>query len=103
MADYRISGVWKDGNGLITHYAIHAPVANLFGQAEKKTKNQVLSIFDAGNTAKTWIWNYTSESWDVGQTVNVIIIGPYRYLRTDKDNIKRDNLNNLINVAWFMR
>ncbi len=26
MAQIRISGVWKDGNGIITHYAFHTHI-----------------------------------------------------------------------------
>lgn len=102
MADYRISGIWKDDNGVITHYAVHFPSNNGFYKAEKKTKDQVLAIFDAGHTAKTWIWNYTSGSWNIGQTVHVVGTRPNRYLRTDRDNTLKDNLDNLINAAWFI-
>lgn len=103
MADYRISGVWKNESGVITHYAVHAPSDNnTFYRAQKMTKDQVLALFDTNNTAKTWIWNYTSGSWNIGQTIHVVGTRPNRYLRTDSDNTQRDNLDNLINAAWFM-
>jgi hypothetical protein len=102
MADYRISGVWKDNNGVITHYALHKPSTTGYYRAEKKTKSQVLSILDTGNTVKTWVWNYASSSWKDGQTVHPVGTGSNRYLRTDRDNTQRDNLDNLINAAWFL-
>lgn len=101
MAQYRISGVWKTDNGVITHYALHKPSVDGYFQAEKTTKDQVIRILGAGHTVKTWVWNYTKTDWVDGQAIHVVDSGSNRYLRTAPDGTIRDNLDNLINAEWF--
>lgn len=54
MSIFRISGVWKNENGVITHYAFHTKTQNGHTRAEKKSKTQVIVLLETpGNTATT--------------------------------------------------
>ena len=106
MAEYRISGVWKDGD-TITHYAVHSRTKNIGGgytihHAMKKTKAETIDIVeDSANTVETYIWNYTSASWSVGAPVHVVGTGANRYLRSNHDNKTKDNLSHLIDYGYI--
>ena len=73
MADYRISGVWKDANNVITHYAFHTVGQNSVSRSHKISKAQAITLVEtAGNTVVTWIWNYLNCQWKIGETVQVV-------------------------------
>ncbi|WP_432670358.1 hypothetical protein [Flavobacterium sp. SM2513] len=61
MAEYRISGIWKDNEGVITHYAIHSRTGSQLygfsiGKGIKTTKaDAVTLIAQPFNTAKTYL------------------------------------------------
>jgi hypothetical protein len=57
MATFRISGVWKDTNKVITHYAFHEVIAiGRVKRSTKTTKAKAISLLEqAGNTATTWM------------------------------------------------
>jgi hypothetical protein len=67
MADYRISGVWKDSDNVITHYAVRSRTKNAngidytIGNAVKMTTADVVRLLqNSSNSAKTYLWNYTT-------------------------------------------
>ena len=100
MAEYAISGVWKDESGTITHYALHTKDGNDLGMATKITKVRAVQLLGApGNSGITVIWNYTRENWQWGEAVHVVLLKNLRYLRTNHDNNVRDNLGHLINYS----
>lgn len=102
MAKYRISGVWKNSNDVITHYAFHTVGEKSTSRATKKSKAEAVTLLETyGNTATTWIWNYSSASWDVGETVQVVNARSGKYLRSNPDNEKTDNLGHLIDFDWI--
>lgn len=102
MATYRISGVWKDSNDTIVAYAFHTVNEKTVGRAVKKTKAQAIAALEtAGNTAKTWVWNYTKGKWDIGETVTVVNGSNGKYLRSNPDNKVTDNLAHLIDFDWI--
>jgi hypothetical protein len=104
MADYKISGVWKDNDGIITHYAFHTKTKNGHTLATKKTKSQAVSLVeDKENTTITWIWNYLHCIWAEGETVHVVDGANGKYLRSNPDNKLTDNLDNLIDFDWISR
>ena len=73
MAEYRISGVWVNSNNVITHYAFHVVDGNIVYRVNKKTKAEAISLLEkAGNSAKTWLWNYQQSKFEIGQTVEVV-------------------------------
>lgn len=102
MATYRISGVWKDSDGVITHYAFHTVTTDGVTRASKKSKAQAISLLDIiGNNATTWMWDYSTMRWKIGETVAVVGNGNSRYLRSNADNKLTDNLAHLINFDWI--
>ena len=104
MAKYRISGVWKDSNSVITHYAFHTVNEDsTVTRANKITKTKAIELLETkGNSAVTWIWNYTSAIWNIGANVEVINGSNGKFLRSIHDNKVIDNLYHLINSDWFI-
>jgi len=101
MAEFRISGVWKN-EGVITHYAFHTVLKNGVTRAEKKTKADAVALLEkAVNRAKTWMWNYTQTRWVAGEEVEVVNGITGKYLRSNPDNQLTDNLGHLIDFDWI--
>lgn len=102
MAIYRISGVWKDSNNVITHYAFHTVGEKSSTRAIKKSKAQAIELLEtSGNSATTWIWNYEQAVWNNGENVQVVNGSSGKYLRSDRDNKLTDNLGHLIDFDWI--
>lgn len=102
MATFKISGVLKNSNGVITHYAFHTVTNTGITKASKKSKADAIEIIDKPeNTAKTWIWSYTLSSFVDGQNVEVVGSGSNKYLRSIADNKLSDNLAHLIDYDWI--
>jgi len=102
MTQYRISGVWKDSNNVITHYAFHTVTENYTTRATKKTKAQAIALLETfGNNATTWIWNYKTCNWSIGENVEVIDGPDGKYLRSNKDDKITNNLAHLIDYDWI--
>ncbi|OCB75543.1 hypothetical protein B0A79_23815 [Flavobacterium piscis] len=102
MANYAISGVWKNDKNVITHYAIHqfSYKDNTIGLAAKTTKSNAVSLLDnSQNSAITILWNYNTEGWKRGATITVVGSNPNKYLRSNQDGTVVDNLSNLINYG----
>jgi len=102
MASYKISGVWKDSNNVITHYALHTVGEKSISRAAKKTKAQAIELLETkGNSAITWVWSYLNCKFDNGETVQVINGSNGKYLRSNADNKLTDNLDHLIDFDWI--
>jgi hypothetical protein len=102
MAKYKISGVWKDVNNVITHYAFHAENINGTAKAVKTSKAQAISLLEMSeNTAVTLVWNYSRAGWDVGEQVQVVNGPDGKFLRSNPDNTLTDNLGHLIDFDWI--
>jgi hypothetical protein len=102
MAEYRISGVWKNTNNVITHYAFHTVNANSTSRANKTTKAEAIQLLETlGNIAYTWVWNYKTANWGIGEQVQVINGINGKYLRSNPDNQLTDNLSHLIDFDWI--
>lgn len=102
MAKYRISGVWKNSDKVITHYAFHTVYSDGIGRAKKKSKADVVNLLEVdGNSAVTWVWNYSNSFWEVGEKVEIVNGSTGKYLRSNPDNTKTDNLAHLINFDWI--
>ncbi|KQX10965.1 DUF3892 domain-containing protein [Flavobacterium sp. Root420] len=107
MAEYRISGIWKNSDGIITHYAVHLRTKNADGKsytidkAVKMTKAAAVELLQKpSNTAKTYLWDYAAASWFAGGDVHVVA-GNQSFLRTTHDGTVRDNLLHLINYRYI--
>ena len=102
MTTHRISGVWKNDNEVITHYALHTVSENSVSRANKKSKAEAISLLEMpGNTATTWVWNYNNARWNVGENVQVVNGINGKYLRSNPDNKLTDNLGHLIDFDWI--
>lgn len=102
MATYRISGVWKDTNDVITHYAVHTVGESYILRASKKSKPDTISLVETrGNTVTTWCWDYELSRWSVGEKVEVVNGRNGKYLRSNPDNQVTDNLGHLIDYDWI--
>lgn len=102
MAVYRISGVWKNLNSVITAYAFHKVNSDHIERAVKKTKAEAIALLEIpGNSATTWIWNYDSARWNVGENVQVVNGANGKYLRSNPDKQITDNLAHLIDYDWI--
>jgi hypothetical protein len=105
MAVYRITGIWEDSSGVITHYAIHEMIdlqKDIATMYKKTSKADAIKLVKKDeNTVTTWLWSYTACKWKIGEHVRVVGSGSDKYLRTDPDSSLTDNLNHLINYKWF--
>jgi len=104
MAIFRISGVWKNRENVITHYAFHTVGDSSTSRAQKKTKAEAISLLElSGNTAKTWIWNYKLSMFSVGEDVEVVNGSNGKYLRSNSNEKITDNLGHLIDYDWIVQ
>lgn len=101
MAEYRISGVWKNSSNVITHYAFHTEEPTYISSATKVTKARAIELVEAkGNNAKTMMWNYKTCRWSMGENVIVVDGKGGKFLRTEPDSSLTDNLGHLIDYDW---
>jgi hypothetical protein len=99
MANYKISGIWKDSNQVITHYAFHEIGEKSISRGVKTNKAEAVRILRQNdNNAVTWIWNYSTAFWKDGEKVTVV---DDSYLRSNPDNKLTDNLAHLIDYDWL--
>ncbi|WP_330442272.1 DUF3892 domain-containing protein [Flavobacterium sp. C4GT6] len=102
MAEYKISGVWKNENNTITHYAFHTRTANGHTRAEKVSKSEAIRRLEiSGNVAFVWIWNYSEALWNTKEKVHVVTGSTGKYLRSNHDGTERNNLAHLIDYDWL--
>lgn len=102
MSKFRISGVWKNSDNVITHYAFHTIGEKTISRATKKTKSEAISLLETrGNSATTWIWNYKGAGWNIGEDVEVVNGSNGKYLRSNPNSTETDNLGHLIDFDWI--
>lgn len=100
---YAISGIWKDNANVITHYAIHSLNLNdkTVGFAEKKSKPEAIRLLSSNyNIAKTILWNYKTQCWDLGSSIEIVGTQFNKYLRSNHDETERNNLSHLIDYGF---
>lgn len=100
MAKFKISGIWKGSDGVISHYAIHEVLSEKSISRSRKTAkaDAVKLLSNTANEAVTWLWNYKTSFWTDGTKVEVVA---GQFLRTVHDNKVVDNLAHLINYDWI--
>lgn len=104
MATFKISGVWKNDDGIITDYAFHTVNGNSITRATKKSKAEAIKLLQVnGNSAETCTWDYKKAGWKIGEEVNVVGSGSNKYLRSNPDNTTTDNLGHLIDFDWVKK
>lgn len=97
LADYFISGVWKDDSERITDVMLHTVNENnSFSLGVKTSESSAINLLKLKRTIKTITWGYPE--WQIGALVTVINIGGVEYLRTVANATVKDNLDNSINM-----
>jgi len=94
VADYYISGVWKDSQERITSVMIH-PVSddNSFNTKGIKTsKVDTIALLKNKKRIMTITWNYPA--WNRGAYVTYEATNGQEYLRTVPNSTTKDNLDN---------
>ena len=94
-ADYGISAVRYDQDDqYIDKVKVHPDKGDSIGQGETWNRKDVISKIDDGKTFTT-ILTGNDGKWKKGQDVHVITVDGERFLRTDANKQKSDNLENL--------
>lgn len=97
LADYFISGVWKDSSERITDVLLHTVNDNnVFQVGVKTSESNAINLLKSRKTIKTITWGYPE--WQIGASVTVVTVGNREYLRTVANASVRDNLDNSISM-----
>ncbi len=93
-ADFLISAVQYDANKIhIKKVRVHEDKGDKVGNPpEEMPRGRVVENIENGNTFCTII---KSGMWSKGEDVHVISMGSEKFIRTDKNQEKSDNLGNL--------
>lgn len=97
LADYFISGVWKDQLERITDVMLHVVNDNnSFQLGVKTSESSAIALLNSKKTIKTITWDYPG--WNIGASVIVHAVGNKEYLKTVANATLKDNLDNSINM-----
>jgi hypothetical protein len=94
-ADFLISSVRFTETGkhkYVSHISLHNDTGE--GVGTVRTKDEIIALLDNGKTVKTMRWVYPS--WSEGALVQTITLDGVRYLRTHRDAMTADNLDNML-------
>ena len=102
IANFFVSGVWKNSTGVITDVFLHAVTNNEanFNTGRKTSEAVTIALLEKGGVIKTLIWNYSNAAWNKGAEIVVVTSNGKKYLRTKGDKTVRDNLDNLIDMTF---
>jgi hypothetical protein len=101
MAKYRISGIWNE-DGVINNYAIHKVENGIPTVAVKVSMDEAIMLVEnQQNTVTTYLWNYQTAKWNIGEPVHVVNGENGKYLRSNPDDKLTDNLGHLIDYDWI--
>jgi hypothetical protein len=95
-ADYLISAVQYNAAG--THIAkvrAHPDNGDSVGPGTEVSRSRVVSLLGAGTTFATITRDNANNKWNRGADVGVITVDGEKYIRTDRDKTKKDNLGQL--------
>jgi hypothetical protein len=94
-ADYLISHVKKDSNGVITHVVVHIDNGgDAIDGGTVKSESEIIQLLEDGYSVKTIMWEYPK--WYEGAPVKRIKGQHKDFLRTERDQTAKDNLDNMI-------
>ncbi|WP_428069743.1 DUF3892 domain-containing protein [Chryseobacterium gambrini] len=93
-ADYLISHIERDSNGNILRVLIHIDKGDTVSKGYVKTENEVIDLLKKGYKIETIIWDYPK--WQRGANVHYVSVNSTEYLRTNRNETDKDNLDNLI-------
>jgi hypothetical protein len=94
-ADYLISKVqYNEQDTHIVKVLAHPDNGDTVGTGSEVTRQRVVSLLDGGSTFAT-IYVGDAGKWLRGADVRVVTIEGVKYIRTDADATKEDNLGQL--------
>lgn len=95
-ADFLISGVkFNDLRTHIESLEVREDLGETVGSPNMIARLKVVENIEKGITYMTIFRNSTTNKWDAGQEVRIIVVDNQKYLRTDRDKTPKDNLDNL--------
>jgi hypothetical protein len=93
-ADYAITRVrFNDKHTHIDRVKIREDKGDSLGDEEERARSQIVSAIDSGTTFVSAFEN--NGKWQKGQEVFVVEIHGERYMKTVRDDTKKDNVDNL--------
>jgi len=93
-ADYLISAVrYNTEKTHIVKVKVHKDMGESVGSAEEFTRGQVADKIEKGYSFVT-IYRQ-NEKWVKGEEVHTVTVDGEEFIRTDRNNIKKDNLGAL--------
>ncbi len=94
-ADYCISAVQYDSNHThIVKVKVREDQGEKLGPEGVWTREQVVSSIDSGSTFVTILMG-PDNKWNKGAAVKIIVVDKVKYIRTDGNSKKADNLGEL--------
>lgn len=94
-ADYLISAVrYNEAETHIEKVRVHSDNGESVGSASEWTRAEVVSRLEAGYSFVT-IFKKSDGNWRKGATVRIVVIHGEKFIRTDADQTKEDNLGSL--------
>jgi len=93
-ADFVITDIKNNDNNVLIFAKLCTLNGDVLGQKKEYSKQQIISFIEKGSLIKT-AYEKPSKNWTIGSIVYVIEIHGSKYLRTDKNKISEDNLDNL--------
>lgn len=94
-ADYLISEVsYNNERTHISKVKAHEDKGDSVGPAEECSREAIVKVIKQGTTFVT-IFKGQNGKWNKGKDVHIIKIGTEEFLRTDQNQRKVDNLENL--------
>ena len=95
-ADYLISAVqYSITAGHISKVRLHPDNGETVGVGIEVQREAVVNAIESGTTVMTITWNALNKSWTRGAKVETISVAGEKFIRTDRDATKSDNLGQL--------
>jgi hypothetical protein len=102
VADFFITGVWKDSQKRITDVMLHAvnEDGSFKARGSKTNKVGVIALLKNKKVIMTLTWDYPG--WNQGAYVTYENIGGQEFLRTAPNSSLKDNLDNSFPFDLFI-
>ncbi len=97
-ADYLIVRVkYNHEHTHLVEVEVHQDLGDSTGAAQKVSRQDVVLAIQRGTT---FVTAYTRDGkWQKGEDVRIVTINSERYIRTDNNSVRADNLGNLPEYA----
>ena len=94
-ADYLISAVrYNAAETHIEKVRVHVDKGDKIGSASDWARSEVITRLEAGYSFVTIVLG-SNDKWQLGATVQIVVIHGEKFIRTDADRTKEDNLGSL--------